>query len=185
MSDEWLETTLGECCWFVGEKADPSSLEPETLYVGLEHIEPGVSGIRQGGMASQVTSLVSRFRAADTLFGRLRPYLKKVAFAETDGVCSPEVLVLRAKPGVCLPGFLNLLASSPKAIDHAVALSAGSRMPRTSAADLASLSVLVPPLSVQHRIVDLMEHLDNHPTRLTKTARETPPVPHVGMPAKR
>jgi type I restriction enzyme S subunit len=41
-------------------------------------------------------------------------------------------------------------------------MSAGSRMPRTAPSDLASLPVLVPPLALQRRIVDLIAHLDDH-----------------------
>ena len=162
MSDEWMRTTLGGTCDLVSEKVDPSTAGAATPYVGLEHIEPGVGRISTWGVVAAVTSLVARFQVGDVLFGRLRPYLRKVALAESEGVCSPEVLVLRARPDIILPGYLHLICSSEQAIEHAVAMSAGSRMPRTSPADLASFEFVVPPLSVQRRIVDLMAHLDNH-----------------------
>src|SRR5205807_380369 len=108
-----------------------------TPYVGMEHMTPRTPRIGTFGEAGSITSQVSRFQVGDTLFGRLRAYLRKVALAECSGVCSPEILVLRAKPEMVLPEYLYLLASSDMAIDHAVALSAGSRMPRTAAEDLA------------------------------------------------
>jgi type I restriction enzyme S subunit len=162
MSDDWTPVALGETCDVVSEKVDPSKAGAETPYVGLEHIEPGVGRISTWGVAAEVTSLVARFQVGDVLFGRLRPYLRKVALAESVGVCSPEVLVLRARPDIILPGYLHLVCSSEQAIEHAVAMSAGSRMPRTSPADLASFEVKVPPLPVQRRVVDLMAHLENH-----------------------
>ena len=162
MDDGWVETTLGACCAFIAEKLDPAVAKPGTPYVGLEHIEPGLGTVRNPGVAAQVSSLVNKYQKGDTLFGRLRPYLRKVVLADAEGVCSPEVLVLRPNTALVLPGFLHLLASSEPAIEHAVALSAGSRMPRTSVADLASLPVWLPPIPVQRRVVDLMGHLDNH-----------------------
>ncbi|MDP1851970.1 MAG: restriction endonuclease subunit S [Candidatus Planktophila sp.] len=162
MNDEWMNATLGACCDFVNQKADPKTLHADTIYIGLEHITPEVGRVYQCGITADVSSMVILFQQDDVLFGRLRPYLKKVVYAHSSGVCSPEVLVLRARTDVISPGFLYLVASRDAAIDHAVALSAGSRMPRTAPSDLASLPILLPPLPIQRRIVDLMAHLDNH-----------------------
>lgn len=96
------------------------------------------------------------------LFGRLRPYLRKVVLADSSGVCTPEILVVRADRSEVLPGFLHALLSSDTVIDAAVRMSAGTRMPRTSAADLLSLRVVLPPLDVQRRIVDLVGALDDN-----------------------
>ena len=160
MNDPWRETTLGQCFTPVKRKIDPTSLDRTVPYVGLEHVEPNDWSIRNPGAAGSVTSLVSCFEIEDVLFGRLRPYLCKVAKAEFAGVCSPEILVLRANNSVT-PGFLHLLASSDLAIGHAVALSAGSRMPRTSVEDLASLPVVLPTLPEQRRIVHLVGAIDD------------------------
>lgn len=171
MSDEWVETTLGDCFTLVKSKSNPEAVLPTRKYVGLEHLEELNPRIPSNGLVGDVTSQVSEFNAGDTLFGRLRPYLRKVAMADFDGYCSPEILVLRPNAGVVEQGYLHLLASSDIAIEHAVAVSAGSRMPRTSAADLAALPVSLPPLPVQRRIVDLLAHLDAHIANL-RTERE-------------
>lgn len=161
MSNGWRPATLGNAFTLVRAKVSPGELAPETLYVGLEHIEPGSPRLGDGGRAADVSSLVTPFLPGDTLFGRLRPYLRKVALADKVGVCTPEVLVLRPTASV-LPGFLHLLASAPSTIEHAVAASAGTRMPRTSPTDLARIEVALPPLDVQRRIVDLVGAVDAH-----------------------
>jgi len=173
MSDCWVEMSLGGCCEVIKDSVDPASMPPDSRYVGMEHLDEGNPKVQRWASPNSVTSLVSRFKQTDSLFGRLRPYLRKVALANFDGVCSPEILVLRANQEVVTEGFLHLLASSDAAIEHSVAASAGSRMPRTSAQDLLSLKVHVPPLPVQRRIVDLMTHLDSHIANLraeTETA---------------
>jgi len=106
-----------------------------------------------------VTSSVTPFEPGDVLFGRLRPYLHKVAFAHFLGVCSPEVLVLRASDS-CIDRFLYLLCSSDATVMKCVQMSAGTRMPRTSTSDLASIPVFLPPLVEQERIVEVVSSLD-------------------------
>lgn len=162
MSDEWVETTLGGCYAHITTRATASDLDSAVPYLGLEHLSPEVPVVVTGGAIGDVSGQLSAFSSGDTLFGRLRPYLRKVSYAGTDGYCSPEILVLRPDVDVIHPRFLHLLASSESVIERAIANSAGSRMPRTSAKDLAETPVLLPPLRVQRRIVDLLEHLDTH-----------------------
>lgn len=165
MSNSWRPAALGDAFTLVRAKVSPGELTPGTPYVGLEHIEPGSPRLGDVGRAADVSSLVTPFLPGDTPFGRLRPYLRKVALADKAGVCTPEVLVLRPTAAV-LPGFLHLLASAPSTIEHAVAASAGTRMPRTSPTDLARVEVALPHLDVQRRIVDLIGAIDEQVVRL-------------------
>ena len=48
---------------------------------------------------------LTRFQKGDVLVANIRPYLKKIWFADCSGGCSSDVLVFRAKPGHC-PNFL-------------------------------------------------------------------------------
>lgn len=162
MSDDWSEVRLGDCYDLIAERQDSRALEPGSRYFGLEHLSPESPIASHGGTTSDVAGQVSAFQPGDTLFGRLRPYLRKVSFAGVGGYCSPEILVLRPRTEIAVPRFLHLLASSEGIIAQAIASSAGSRMPRTAAADLAAISIALPPLAVQRRIVDLMAHVDTH-----------------------
>lgn len=156
---EWREITLGECFDLSKAKIAPNDVHAGVPYVGMEHLDPGSPRVARWGSPADVTSLVSQFESGDVLFGRLRPYLRKVALADQHGVCSPEILVLRPTEAT-VPGFTYLLASSDGCIEHAVAQSAGSRMPRASATDLAAHPISVPPLDEQRRIVDVVAAVD-------------------------
>lgn len=155
-----MDTTLGECFTLVKGRAAPSDLPEALPYVGMEHIDPGTPWVSRTATAREVSSVVGLFGPGDVLFGRLRPYLRKVALADFPGCASTEILILRAKKEMCLPAYLQLLASSDGCIDHAVAASAGSRMPRTKVADLGSFEVSLPSLAEQRRIVDVMAAVD-------------------------
>ena len=158
--DDWTETTLGEVSNFVSTRLSPENLDMDVPYVGLEHVEPRTPAITRWGKVGSVTSSVSPFEPGDVLFGRLRPYLHKVAFADFPGVCSPEVLVLRAST-LCMDRYLHLLCSTDETVKKCVEMSAGTRMPRTSTADLASISVVLPPLVEQERIVEIVSSMDD------------------------
>jgi type I restriction enzyme S subunit len=176
MRDGWQEIPLGGLFTMERSRAVPAELEPTTPYVGLEHIETGNSRPTLAATAADVSSSVTPFRPKNVLFGRLRPYLRKVAFAPCEGVCTPEILVLQPTVSKILPEYLLALAGSERVIQRCVEMSAGSRMPRTSASDLASIPVLLPPLAEQRRIVDLIAAVDesaNAKRVIAQTARAT------------
>lgn len=157
--DDWTETTLGKISSFISKRKAPKELAIDTPYVGLEHVEPKTTLIFNWGSVESVSSSVTPFEPEDTLFGRLRPYLHKVAFADFPGVCSPEILVLRSS-AKCESKFLYLLCSLDSTIKKCVDMSAGTRMPRTSTTDLASIEVQLPPLDEQKQIVEIVSSMD-------------------------
>jgi len=157
--DDWAETTIGDISDFVSRRELPKDLSLDTPYVGLEHVEPKTTLISIWGNAESVSSSVTPFEPEDTLFGRLRPYLHKVAFADFLGVCSPEILVLRSN-AKCESKFLYLLCSLESTVKECVDMSAGTRMPRTSTTDLASIEIQLPPPAEQRRIVEIVSSMD-------------------------
>ena len=169
----WTETTLGEISNFVSTRLSPENIDVNVPYVGLEHVEPHTPALTRWGSVASVSSSVTPFEPGDVLFGRLRPYLHKVAFADFPGVCSPEVLVLRASAS-CIDRYLLLLCSTDATVKKCVEMSAGTRMPRTSTSDLASILASLPPLAEQKRIVDVLTSVDAYIDALqqqTDTAR--------------
>jgi type I restriction enzyme S subunit len=158
--DDWTETTLGDISTFVGTRATPESLNPVTPYIGLEHVDPKTPSITRWGDISSVSSSVTPFEPEDVLFGRLRPYLHKVAFADFAGVCTPEILVLRSSSN-CDSRYLHLICSMDSTVKVCVEMSAGTRMPRTSTTDLASIQILLPPIAEQKRIVEIVSSMDD------------------------
>jgi len=131
----------------------------ETCYVGLEHMVPGRRYIDAWGSSGDVESAKFRFESGDVLFGKLRPYLRKVSMAPHEGVCSTDILVLaprQADDG----GFLLYLCQSERVLQFAIATSGGTRMPRTSWSDLRDCPVLLPPPEERRRIAAVLRSVD-------------------------
>lgn len=132
--------TLGGLCDLVAEQIDPAT-SPSALYVGMEHLTPGRLVRSGGGLGSDVQSHKFAFRKGDVLYGKLRPYLDKAILADSDGICTTELLVLRPKAGVD-PRFLACVVHDSDFIDHAMAGVTGAHHPRTSWSHVARFSVL-------------------------------------------
>lgn len=98
-------------------------------YIGLEHIEQGTLRLAGWGRATEVNSAKFRFRKGDVLFGKLRPYFRKVIRAPFDGVCSTDIWVVRARAGFD-QGYLFYWMAAQDFVDFASSGSEGTRMPR-------------------------------------------------------
>ena len=121
---------LGDLCDLVAEPVDPST-RPDDIYLGLEHVTSGRLVPTGAGQASDVRSSKSSFKPGDILYGKLRPYLDKAVLARDEGMCTTELLVLRAKEDVD-PRFLVGVVHSPTFVEHAVSGTTGAQHPRTS-----------------------------------------------------
>lgn len=137
------EIPLGDLVGRVNDIAKPASLNETTLYVGLEHMTRGSIFLREWGSGAELVSAKSRFESGDILFGKLRPYFKKVAVASGAGVCSTDVLVLRPKVAG-QAAFTSAVCASDEVIAYASAGSHGTRMPRVSWDYLAHFKVRWP-----------------------------------------
>lgn len=120
--------SFGECAERVALTVSPSDVA-EQPYVGLEHIAPNTLHLLGVGRASDVQSTKAVFRQGDILFGKLRPYFRKVVRARFSGVCSTDIWVVRARPGVD-QRFLHYWMASPDFIAHAMQGADGTGMPR-------------------------------------------------------
>jgi type I restriction enzyme, S subunit len=157
-SKNCTSTTIGsvaEC-----DKKYPEHEKEVERFVGLENIEPENFQLQGFGLVANGTTFAKRFAKGDVLFGKRRAYLKKVAIADFDGICSGDILVIRAKAKKMLQGLLPYYISADAFINHAVSTSAGSLSPRTKWKDLETFEVSIPDLKTQEKIVEVLQRFD-------------------------
>ena len=147
-------TRLADMCDLTAEPVRPGT-RLEALYLGLEHLASGRLVRIGGGRASEMRSTTSAFQADDVLYGKLRPYLDKAILADEPGVCTTELLVLRAKANVD-PRFLAVFLHSRGFLEYAVAGTTGVQHPRTSWAHIREYVLPALTLTEQQRIADLL-----------------------------
>lgn len=168
--DGWVKTKLSEVTVLSNEKVHPSEVEGE-FYVGLEHIESGSNRIIGHGFASETKSTKTTFQKGDVLYGKLRPYLNKVALAEFDGVCSTDILVY-SPSGVIENNFLVRFLSQADFVDYADQNSKGVNLPRTSYQAIGEYSINLPPLGEQKRIADKIDTVFDRTNEVATALKE-------------
>ena len=98
-------TTFGEIAEC--DKKYPEHEKEVERFVGLEFIEADNFQLQGWGEIANGTTFSKRFLKGDVLFGKRRAYLKKVAVADFDGICSGDILVIRAKAKKMLQNYLT------------------------------------------------------------------------------
>jgi type I restriction enzyme S subunit len=159
MPGEWRTERFGRMAVVVRDTVHPSDAAG-LPYIGLEHIGEGTLRLVGTGIAEDATSLKARFSAGDILFGKLRPYFRKVIHAPFDGICSTDIWVVRPQPGVDA-GFLFYLMASNLFLEPVVRAYEGTKMPRAKWEYAASLELPFPPLPEQRAIAHILGTLDD------------------------
>lgn len=121
---------FSQLCELISVQCNPSAT-PDATYLGLEHLASGRMRPIGSGRAADVQSHKFLFQRNDVLYGKLRPYLDKAVLADTDGVCTTELLVFRAKSSTD-PRYLACVVHAPDFIEHAMSGVTGAHHPRTS-----------------------------------------------------
>lgn len=141
---------------------DRTSVRPghgdDLPYLGLEGIESGTGQFVVGELsktpeAPQANSF--RFDERHVLYGKLRPYLNKVALPTAPGKCSTEIIPLLPTPPLDRQ-YMSYFLRAPATVQQIAERSSGARMPRADMDFVLSLPIGLPPINEQRRIVDLL-----------------------------
>lgn len=165
----WQTVQLAEVADIERKGVDPSIIEPGTNYLGLEHIESGGKIIGcQKVQNGELASTKFQFGPHHVLYGKLRPYLAKIALPDFDGICSTDILPV--KPGPKLDRrFLAYFLRQQKMVDYASSRSTGANLPRLNPKALGAFKIPLPSLEEQKRIAAILDQADEL-RRLRKTA---------------
>ena len=128
--------------------------------VALENVESWTGRVTQADLGTSFDSQLKRFQAGNVLFGKLRPYLAKVACPPFNGLCVAEFLVLRPRCGTYVGAYLEHLLRSKPLIDAVTRSTFGAKMPRADWHHIGGMPVARPPLSEQAAIVRFLNHAD-------------------------
>lgn len=161
----WSDGTFGDIAKAVNQKADPNGIDPETPYIGLEHMPRRSIALSEWEGAGKVSSGKSRFKAGQILFGKLRPYFHKVGVAPVSGICSTDIVVIEAKRPE-LSAVALVCASTDEFVVFSDQSSTGTKMPRTSWQILAKFPLVKAGGAVnpafQAMVAPMVESIQHH-----------------------
>lgn len=156
----WKWVKLGEVCEIDTQHLLPDSREAKKLpYIGLEDVESETGRIiNVNHNGSSVQSNTYKFNSCHVLYGKLRPYLNKVALPDFDGRCTTELLPLLPKEN-CERNYLAYLLRRQETVEEAMRQKTGSQMPRADMKELFKMLIPLPPLPEQTRIAAKIQEL--------------------------
>lgn len=127
-------------------------------YISTENMMPDKGGIDVPN-SIPVTKTFSKYAKEDILLSNIRPYFKKIWFADKTGGCSNDVLVV--KPHGIDAKFLYYALSDNNFFNYSTVTAKGTKMPRGS--KHAIMKYLVPDITraSQTRIAEILSAYDD------------------------
>jgi type I restriction enzyme S subunit len=151
----WEVGTLGDVAESPRRSLRPQEISADAAYIALEHMPRRCIALSDWGAGDGIESNKCEFKRGEILFGKLRPYFHKVGVAPVDGVCSTDIVVVTQRRPSWF-GFVLGHVSSVRFVDYTNAGSTGTKMPRTSWADMARYEVILPPEQVAAAFTSLV-----------------------------
>ncbi|MEH2318824.1 restriction endonuclease subunit S [Nostoc sp.] len=165
----WNRKTLKDIALSIRQSIHPSNTDPNTPYVGLEHIPRQSIALTSWGYSNQVDSNKFVFTKSDILFGKIRPYFHKVVFAPVNGICSSDAIVIRPI-NQDLFGLTLSLVSSVAFVNYTSKTSKeGSKMPRANWDVMEQYPILIPSSKLLREFNTLVNLVTNQITNLIFT----------------
>ena len=132
-------------------------LADDLPFVGVENVtrDTGFLNFDANSRVGSGKSVSFRFDERHVLYGKLAPYLNKVATPDFAGRCSTELVPLLPRGGVDRD-FLAHMLRRRETVEFAVAFANGTRMPRVDMKLLMAMPIPFPPFDAQRRIAGVL-----------------------------
>ncbi len=168
---------LGDVVEIEREGVDPRALPAGTRYLGLEHLTGDGSIVEGETEANELASTKFRFGPRHVLFGKLRPYLRKVVRPNFAGICSTDIIPI--SPGARLDrDYLFNFLRTDEVIRRATSMSSGANLPRLSPKHLVEFKIPLPPLDEQRRIAAILDQADDLRRKRREAIERLVELPH-------
>ena len=148
----WNDVKLGEVVSYEKINGQGSDLP----YVGMEHISKDTMELVGSLEIPEKTSNTFKFDNRHVLFGRLRPYLRKVLVPDFEGQCSTEIFCILPSDKVD-KRFLAYWLLHPKVSKKINETSTGARMPRANMNAILDFNFPLLTIEEQQRIVTMVD----------------------------
>jgi type I restriction enzyme S subunit len=131
-------------------------------YIGMEHIEKSAGELIDMPVVNgaQIKSQTISVPKGYFIYGKLRPYLNKYWYNNTDVkdiICSSELFVFNIKKNIH-PRYFEFVLGSDIVQSQISDLVSGARMPRINEKIFMNIQIPLPPINIQEDIVEQIEY---------------------------
>jgi type I restriction enzyme, S subunit len=157
---EWREVQLKDISFYSDDRISIDQVNIYS-YISTENMLPDRGGVTTASSLPS-SKTVSKYNSEDILISNIRPYFKKIWFADKVGGCSNDVLVIRNRDMKQVDSrFLYYCLFTDKFFDYVMSGAKGAKMPRGDKDEIMKYSLLIPPLETQQIIVKILKNIDN------------------------
>lgn len=157
----WEKIKLGEVVEHVKDKVPNRDDWTFDRYIGGEHFNEGEIRITKSAPIEGNEEVIGsafhmRFKPGQVLYVTRNPRLRKGGVVDFEGVCSNVTFTLQADENKLSQKLLPFIIQTESFTKHACNSAHGSTNPFLNWKDIASYDLLLPPISEQKRISDLL-----------------------------
>jgi len=155
---EWQEVSLSEVAPYWTGKVEAQDLNEEN-FISADNMLPDKGGI-VNSVYTPTAGKSTSFKPKDILVSNIRPYFKKIWFANKIGGCSNDVIVFRST-NVIDPRFMYYCLSNDSFFDYMMSGANGTKMPRGNKQSIPKYKINLPPLPTQRKIAKILSNYDD------------------------
>jgi type I restriction enzyme S subunit len=153
------KTKLKTAALYSSKRGTSKDLDVET-YISTDNLLQNKKGVTTATGLPPNGSSFPKYEIGDILISNIRPYLKKIWFANRGGTCSADVLVLSALEEY-LPKYLYYSLFRDEFFDHAMKGAKGTKMPRGDKNQILEFEISELPYNDQEIIVKILSTIDD------------------------
>lgn len=170
--ENWVWTRLGEVTNYgMSKQISKSSIPHGSWVLELEDIEKSTGKLISLRTNCLPGSSKLAFAVGDVLYGKLRPYLRKIIVAHQPGFCTSEIIPFRGYASL-QSLFLKFFMLSPYTTFTINSNTFGTKMPRAGTSQVRVVLLPLPPLPEQGRIVFQIQNVFPLIDELEKVEKE-------------
>lgn len=156
----WENVELQDVSEYRTERIETNLLNDKN-YVSTENMISDKGGIVDSSYPPSGNNSPA-FRPNDTLVSNIRPYFKKIWFAQNEGGCSNDVIVFKPYEEKIDPKFLYFQLSKDEFFDYMMSGANGTKMPRGNKKAIPKFKFSIPTsLETQKRIASILSTYDD------------------------
>ena len=159
LEDKVIEYRLRDIAEYSSRRIPAEELDTFN-YVGVDNLLKDKYGRENSEYVPQ-TGTSTRFEKGDILIGNIRPYLRKIWYADRMGGTNGDVLAISLKDKKLVDSrYLYHTLADERFFEYNIKYSKGAKMPRGDKKKIMDYKIPLPPLHVQQHVINILDKFD-------------------------
>ena len=159
LEDKVIEYRLRDIAEYSSSRISADELDISN-YVGVDNLLKDKYG-REDSSYVPETGTSTRFKKGDILIGNIRPYLRKIWYADRIGGTNGDVLAVSVKNEDFIDSrYLYHVLADERFFEYNIKYSKGAKMPRGDKNKIMEYHFPIPTLHVQQHVVSILDKFD-------------------------